>query len=123
MNGLETQLHSCHGILLFSFKEEHISDPQSSLGAFVLSHFSRVRLFATPWTVARQAPLSMEFSRQEYWSGLPFPTPSLPLEALFFTEMLVQHFFFLFLFENSQNLVMIDCISWLCNSYSYLLYQ
>ena len=29
----------------------------------------------TPWTVARQAPLSMEFSRQEYWSGLPFPPP------------------------------------------------
>ena len=36
---------------------------------------SCVRLFVTPWTVARQAPLSMEFSRQEYWSGLPFPTP------------------------------------------------
>ena len=32
-----------------------------------------VQLFATPWTVAHQAPLSMEFSRQEYWSGLPFP--------------------------------------------------
>ena len=30
---------------------------------------------ATPWTVARQAPLSMGFSRQEYWSGLPFPSP------------------------------------------------
>ena len=36
---------------------------------------SRVRLFATPWTVACQAPLSMEFSRQEYQSGLPFPSP------------------------------------------------
>ena len=36
---------------------------------------SRVRLFATPWPVARQAPLSMEFSRQEYQSGLPFPSP------------------------------------------------
>ena len=35
-------------------------------------------LFSTPWTVARQAPLFMEFSRQEYWSGLPFPTPDLP---------------------------------------------
>ena len=35
---------------------------------------SRVPLFATPWTVAYQAPLSMEFSRQESWSGLPFPT-------------------------------------------------
>ena len=36
---------------------------------------SRVRLFATPWTVAHQAPQSMEFFRQEYWSGLPFPSP------------------------------------------------
>ena len=36
---------------------------------------SRVRLFATPWTVAHQAPPSMGFSRQEYWSGLPFPSP------------------------------------------------
>ena len=36
---------------------------------------SRVRLFATLWTVAHQAPPSMGFSRQEYWSGLPFPSP------------------------------------------------
>ena len=36
---------------------------------------SRVRLFATPWTVAYQASLSMGFSRQKYWSGLPFPSP------------------------------------------------
>ena len=36
---------------------------------------SRVRLIATPWTVAHQAPLSMRFSRQEHWSGLPFPSP------------------------------------------------
>ena len=36
---------------------------------------SRVQLFVTPWTAACQAPLSMEFSRQEYWSGLPFPSP------------------------------------------------
>ena len=35
----------------------------------------RVHLFATPWTVAHQAPLSMGFSRQEYWRGLPFPSP------------------------------------------------
>ena len=37
--------------------------------------FSRVRLFVTPWTVAYQAPPPMGFSRQEYWSGLPFPSP------------------------------------------------
>ena len=36
---------------------------------------SRVRLFATPWTVAHQASRSMGFSRKEYWSGLPFPSP------------------------------------------------
>ena len=36
---------------------------------------SRVRLFATPWTVAHQVSLSMGFPRQEYWSGLPFPSP------------------------------------------------
>ena len=35
---------------------------------------SHVQLFVTPWTVVHQSPLSMEFSRQEYWSGLPFPT-------------------------------------------------
>ena len=38
---------------------------------------SHVRLFVTPWTVAHQAPLSMEFSRQEYWSGQPFPSPGI----------------------------------------------
>ena len=37
--------------------------------------FCHVQLFATPWTVACQAPLYMEFSRQEYWSGLPCPSP------------------------------------------------
>ena len=43
--------------------------------ACMLSHFSRVRLFATLWTVASQAPLSMGFSWQEYWNGLPCPSP------------------------------------------------
>ena len=40
-----------------------------------VSRFSHIRLFATPWTVAHQAPLSMGFSRQEYWSGVPCPPP------------------------------------------------
>ena len=40
-----------------------------------MKSLSRVRLFATPWTVAYQASPSMGFSRQEYWSGLPFPFP------------------------------------------------
>ena len=39
---------------------------------YLLNH---VQVFVTPWTVAHQAPLSMGFSRQEYWSGLPFPPP------------------------------------------------
>ena len=39
----------------------------------MLSHFSHIWLFVTPWTIAHQAPLSMGFSRQEYWSGLPCP--------------------------------------------------
>ena len=42
---------------------------------------SRAQLFVTPFTVARQAPLSMEVSRQEYWSGLPFPSPGDLLKA------------------------------------------
>ena len=41
----------------------------------MLSHFSSVQLFATPWTVTFWAPLSTSFSRQEYWNGLPCPPP------------------------------------------------
>ena len=40
-----------------------------------MESLSRVQLFATPWTVAYQAPPSMGFSRQDYWSGMPFPPP------------------------------------------------
>ena len=46
--------------------------PQNTLH---VKSLSCVQLFSTPWTVAHQAPPSMEFSRQEYWSGLPFPSP------------------------------------------------
>ena len=42
---------------------------------YCCAELSRVQLFATPWSAAHQAPLSMEFPRQEYWSGLPVPTP------------------------------------------------
>ena len=44
-----------------------------------LSRFSHVRLLATPWTAAYQAPPSMGFFRQEYWSGVPLPSPSIYL--------------------------------------------
>ena len=40
-----------------------------------ISSLRHIRLFVIPWTVARQAPLSTGFPRQEYWSGLPFPSP------------------------------------------------
>ena len=40
-----------------------------------VNSLSHVQLFASPWTVDHQAPPSMEFYRQEYWSGLPFPSP------------------------------------------------
>ena len=46
---------------------------------------SCVRLLATPWTAAYQAPPSMGFSRQEYWSGVPLPSPSFALDFLFVT--------------------------------------
>ena len=48
------------------------SNPSLKVKVKLLSH---VQLFGTPWTVALQAPPSMGFSRQEYWSGLPFPSP------------------------------------------------
>ena len=47
---------------------------------------SRVRLLATPWTAAYQAPPSMGFSRQEYWSGVPLPSLHLPTRASLFTQ-------------------------------------
>ena len=55
-------------------KHNEVGKPQIDLGS-KWQLLSRVQLFATLWTVACQAPLSMEFSRQEYWSGLPFPPP------------------------------------------------
>ena len=47
----------------------------------LLSRFSRVRLCATPYTTAHQSPLSLGFSRQDYWSGLPFPSPKVKEES------------------------------------------
>ena len=44
-------------------------------GRSEVKSLSRVRLFVTPWSIAYKAPLSTEFSRQEYWSGLPLPSP------------------------------------------------
>ena len=54
---------------------KHWGNINLNLVLLLLSHFSRVWLCATPWTAAHQAPLSLGFSRQEHWSGLPFPSP------------------------------------------------
>ena len=61
--------------MIFSDKKLTSTDSGYAMHACTLSHFSHVRLFATPWTVAHQAPLSMRFSRQEYFSWLPCPSP------------------------------------------------
>ena len=60
-------------IYCFNFAKNSYS--LSSMLLLLLSHFSRVRLCATPSTAAHQAPPSLGFSRQEHWSGLPFPSP------------------------------------------------
>ena len=65
---------------------------------------SRVQLFATPWTVAYQAPPSVGFSRQEYWSGVPLPSPHITLSDIYFAETQCFHLEFgmttLFISEN-----------------------
>ena len=63
------------------YKLYHDRDPSGLVARklrknmYIVKLLSRVRLFATLWTVAHQAPLSMGFSRQEYWNALPFPSP------------------------------------------------
>ena len=54
-----------------------ISFSNASKGKVKVKSLSCVRLFATPWSAAYQAPLSMGFSRQEYWSGVPLPSPNI----------------------------------------------
>ena len=63
--------------LLSSILESSVCNKKKNLAfmLLLLSRFSRVRLCVTPWTAAYQAPPSLGFSRQEHWSGLPFPSP------------------------------------------------
>ena len=57
-------------------QERWLQTVSNVVGCYWLSH---IQLFGIPWTVAHQIPLSMEFCKQDYWSGLPFPSPvSLP---------------------------------------------
>ena len=61
-------LPALHAFCVWVFVCVHVN-------ACMLSRLSCVQLYVTPWTIARQAPLSLGFSRQEYWSGVPFPSP------------------------------------------------
>ena len=63
-----------------------------------MKSLSHVRLLATPWTAAYQAPLSMGFSRQEYWSGAPLPSPS-----VFYLNILSKVDIFKFLESESES--------------------
>lgn len=63
--------------------------PRRVVSLVVVESLSRVRLFRPPWTVARQAPLSIGFSRKEYWSGLPCPLPEdLPTPGITLASLL-----------------------------------
>ena len=69
-----------HSVSVLGPRDESIHHFLSSnlpLRACMLSRFSHVQLFVTLWTVAHQAPLSLEFSRQEHWSGFPCPPPGI----------------------------------------------
>ena len=75
------------GLQVDSSPSEPPGKPQSADGILSLIFYvracMRAQSFMTPWIVTRQAPLSKEFSRQEYWSGLPFPPPGdLPNQGL-----------------------------------------
>ena len=70
---LTTKIIAAEGFSSGSESKESACNAVPTLKMKVKS-LSRIRLSATQWTVARQAPLSMGFSRQEYWSGLPFPS-------------------------------------------------
>ena len=59
----------------YTLRKPKLKETHVHCSVIYSSLLSRVQLFATPWTAVHQAPLSMRFSRQGYWSGLPFPSP------------------------------------------------
>ena len=75
LNQEQLSIERCEPVVTSQFTKETYSREQRLHACCMLSHFSHVRLFATLWTVAHQALLSMGFSRQEYWSGLLCPPP------------------------------------------------
>ena len=74
---------------------------------------SRVRLLASPWTAAHQAPPSMGFSRQEYWSGVPLPSPSILLASFKYTTCYTLYRQDLFFFLHSYTVyISVVYMSW-----------
>ena len=70
------KLCKCKAVLVMGLSLAFPSqNTKSSLLLLLLSRFSRVQLYVTPQTASHQAPMSLAFSRQEHWSGLPFPSP------------------------------------------------
>ena len=65
------------------------SSPMTVYGTAAAKSLSCVRLFATPWTAARQSPPSVGFSRQEYWSGVPSPSPVYMCTSSLFVHLLI----------------------------------
>ena len=78
-SGILLSLKKIHGTQQMNLKDntkgQILYDSTSMLLLLLLSRFSHVQLCATPQTAAHQAPPSLGFSRQEHWSGLPFPSP------------------------------------------------
>ena len=68
-------LYMCECVCICVYVYTIIQTSVQAKGKVKVKSLSCVQLFATPWTVAYQVPPSMAFSRQEYWSGLPFPSP------------------------------------------------
>ena len=62
-------------VVLDANEHGSLSKHKKGKGKVKVKSLSRVRLFATPWTIACHAPLSVGFSKQEYWSGVPLPSP------------------------------------------------
>ena len=98
----------------------HISQFSSSKSLCLYTHtqksLSRVRLFATPWIVAHQAPPSMGFSRHEYWSGLLFPSPLyvyIPFNYLLKMLLLQSQCFIFFSLREFSDFVLLFFNIWL----------
>ena len=73
----ETKYFKIHALvkLIFHCQRNNIKKNKKLKILCVIWQYIHVGLFATPWTVAYQSPRSVDFSRQEYWSGVPFPSP------------------------------------------------